>query len=75
VPFAPDHPQVMAYARVLGGTTLAVIANVSGQEARFDVPDGLAVSGRCLVANVAPRAEVRGRITLAPWEAVAILAG
>ncbi|MGI1663157.1 alpha-glucosidase [Palleronia sp. KMU-117] len=72
-PFAEDHPQVMAYARTLGATRLSVIANLSGQDAQVDVPEGLAISGRCLVANCAPRAEARGPLVLAPWEAVAIL--
>jgi oligo-1,6-glucosidase len=73
--FAADHPQVMAYTRTLGEVRLAVLANVSGAEVAFDVPEGVAVSGRCLVANVAPRDRLAGRVTLAPWEAVAVLSG
>jgi oligo-1,6-glucosidase len=72
-PFAPDHPQIMAYTRTLGETRLAVIANVSGQEVAFDVPEGMAVTGRCLVANVERRDALQGPIALAPWEAVAVL--
>jgi hypothetical protein len=33
----------------------------------------MAVAGRCLVANVAPRDRLAGRVRLAPWEAVAVL--
>jgi oligo-1,6-glucosidase len=72
-PFAPDHPQIMAYTRTLGETRLAVIANVSAQQVAFDVPEGMAVTGRCLVANVERRDALQGRIALAPWEAVAVL--
>jgi oligo-1,6-glucosidase len=71
--FAEEDPQVMAYSRTLGEVRLSVAANVSGREAVFDVPEGMAVTGRCLVANVAARDALGGRITLAPWEAVAVL--
>jgi oligo-1,6-glucosidase len=71
--FAADHAQVMAYTRTQGRTRLAVVANLSGQEALFDVPEGMAIEGQALVTNVAPRAQAQGRITLAPWEAFAIL--
>jgi oligo-1,6-glucosidase len=70
---AADHPQVMAYVRTLGEVRLAVLANVSGAEVDFEVPAGMAVTGRCLVANVAPRDRLDGRVRLAPWEAVAVL--
>jgi oligo-1,6-glucosidase len=71
--FAADHPQVMAYTRTQGDVRLAVLANVSGAEVEFDVPAGMAVAGRCLVANVVPRDRLDGRVRLAPWEAVAVL--
>jgi oligo-1,6-glucosidase len=72
-PVAADHPQVMAYTRTHGDARLAVIANMSGDEAVLDVPDELAVAGRGLLATVSPRDAAQGRITLAPWEAFAIL--
>jgi oligo-1,6-glucosidase len=71
--FAADDPQIMAYTRTLGAARLAVIANLSGREAAFDVPEGMAAAGRSLVANVSPRTAVQGRITLQPWEAFAVL--
>ncbi|SLN61020.1 alpha-glucosidase [Roseisalinus antarcticus] len=71
--FAQDNPAVFAFARDLDGERVAVIANFTGTPAEFDVPDGLAGAGTCLVANHAPRSELSGRITLAPFEAVAVL--
>ena len=71
--FAEAHPQLVAYVRRLGETRLAVLANVSGEPAEFEVPEGLAIEGECLVANVAPRDALAGTVTLAPWEAVALL--
>ena len=50
-----------------------MVANFTGEIADFDVPEGLAGRGACLVSNVARRDEIAGRIRLAPYEAVAIL--
>jgi trehalose-6-phosphate hydrolase len=46
--FAEGDPQVMAYTRTLGDARLAVVANVSGREAVFDVPEAMAVAGGAL---------------------------
>lgn len=72
-PHAADHRQVMAYTRSAPGARLAVIANMSGDSVDFDVPGGLAATGTPLIWTVAPRESAQGRITLAPWEAFAIL--
>ena len=71
--FAEEHPQVVAYARRLGEVRLAVLANFGGEPVEFAVPEGFAIEGECLVANVAPRGALAGTVTLAPWEAVAVL--
>lgn len=73
VPFAEDDPAVFAYARVLDGQRLSVVANFTGTEVAFDVPEGLEGMGTCLVANCGPREGLAGRIMLAPYEAVAVL--
>ena len=72
-PFAEDHPSVLAYARRLDGRRLSVIANFSDRAADFDVPEGLAVTGECLSANLEPRTSMTGTERLAPWEAYAVL--
>ncbi len=72
-PLAPEHPAVMAYTRTLGDERLTVIANFTAQPAEFDVPDAGRVEGRCLITNAEPREAASGRITLAPFEAFAIL--
>ncbi|SMY06284.1 glycoside hydrolase family 13 protein [Flavimaricola marinus] len=69
---AEDHPHIVAYARTHEGVRLSVLANFTGEPVMFDVPDGLAGKGTCLISNLAPRDEVSGRITLAPFEAFAI---
>ena len=74
VPFMEDHPSVIAYGRELDGARLSVAANMSGQEMSFDVPEGMAISGEALSWNVAPRNALSGTVTLAPWEAVAVVA-
>ena len=71
--FAEDHPAVFAYARTLGPDRLAVVANFTGEQVAFDVPEGLAIAGRSLIASDAPRSGLSGRILLAPYEAFAIL--
>jgi oligo-1,6-glucosidase len=38
----PEHPQLYAYARVLGQTELLVLVNVSGEPAWADIPDAAA---------------------------------
>lgn len=73
IPFAAEDDRVFAYLRELDGTRLSVVANFTGEIADFDVPEGLAGRGACLVSNVASRDEIAGRIRLAPYEAVAIL--
>ena len=45
LPFAEEHPRVLAYARGLDGRRLSVIANFWGDPVRFEVPEGLAVEG------------------------------
>lgn len=73
VPFAEDHPAVVAYARVLGSERVSVVANFTGAEVDFDVPDGLAGSGGCICATYGPRDGLQDRIRLDPYEAFAVL--
>ena len=72
-PIAPDHPKVFAYRRDLGDRALVVVANWTAEEVTFDMPGGMQAEGRCLVSNVAPRARAGGTMTLAPYEAFALL--
>ncbi len=72
VPSLEDHPQVLAYSRHHQGDRIVVVANWSGEAVALDIPEGLAVRGECLSWTVAARDELQGRVTLAPWEAVAI---
>ena len=72
-PYAQDDPAVFAYTRTWEGARLSVIANFTGRDVAFDVPDGLEAEGECLVTNASNRASARGTLTLDPFEAFAIL--
>jgi oligo-1,6-glucosidase len=65
----PEDEQVYAYTRRLGDVALLVVANLSGEPAKAEVPDADAWSEAELVlANLG--ADERGEgLTLAPWEA------
>jgi oligo-1,6-glucosidase len=67
---APDDERVYAFTRRHAdtGTELLVLANVSGDPAAFDVPDGWSGS-ETVITNVARSASVGSRLILAPWEA------
>lgn len=73
LPLLEDHPAVWAYARDLDGARLTMVANLSSAPATVTLPDAGAVTGDCLVHTLAPRNRLAGEITLAPWEAVAVL--
>ena len=64
----PHHEQVYAFTRTLGGTSLLVLVNVSGETADVDLPDADRWAGAELVlahldGDPAPDAPLR------PWEA------
>ena len=62
----PEHPAVFAYRRMLDAESLLVVANLSGDDVRFDVPaefDGAKV----LVGTLSE--------TLAPWQSYVVYAG
>jgi glycosidase len=61
-----DHPAVFAYRRMFDDESLLVVANLSGDDVRFDVPaefDGAKV----LVGTLSE--------TLAPWQSYVVYAG
>ena len=63
----PDDEQVFAYVRTLGGTSLTVLANLSGSPAA--VP---AVRGEVVISTHGRRAAPPSE--LAAWESLAVLA-
>jgi oligo-1,6-glucosidase len=67
-----DHPRIFAYTREGAGGRISVLANVSGTDLRYEVPDRLAIAGTPVSWNVSPRDTLSGHVTLAPWEVVAI---
>jgi oligo-1,6-glucosidase len=67
-----DHPRIFAYTREGAGGRISVLANVSGTDLRYEVPDRLAIAGSPVSWNVSPRDTLSGHVTLAPWEVVAI---
>jgi len=73
LPFAEDHPALWAYAREHQGQRLTMLANLSGGPIAWRLPPEAEVTGTCLINNAAPRATLAGEITLAPWEALAVL--
>lgn len=73
VAHAPDHQEVIAFAREQDGDRLSVVANFTGRAVEFDVPDGLVAHGTALVHNITARDRLAGRLRLAPYEAFAVL--
>nr|WP_093418699.1 alpha-glucosidase [Tranquillimonas alkanivorans] len=73
VPHLSDDPRVFAYTREAEGKKLAVLANFTGDEVEVDVPDGLAVSGEGLIGTGYRRDSIEGRVTLSPYESVAVI--
>jgi oligo-1,6-glucosidase len=72
LPFAEDNPCVFAYARKLGEERLAVVANFTADAQDFDVPDGLACSGTCLLHNYGSREDLTGCLRLQPFEVIVV---
>ena len=70
---AEDHPAIVAYSREVGTQRLSVVANFTAGEVTLAVPVGLAVGGEAVIHNVTPRDAIGGEITLAPYEAFAVL--
>ncbi|SPJ25283.1 alpha-glucosidase [Palleronia abyssalis] len=69
---AAEHDKVAAYLRHHDGERLAVVANMTGDEVRFDPPEALHIEGEGLLSTVEPRYRIDGPMTLAPWESFAI---
>ena len=66
----PDHPQLFAYTRTLECKTLLAVCNLSGKEAKFDLPEELTGrKSRLLIANWQAAPAAPGAMTLAPWQA------
>lgn len=72
-PVLEDHDRCLAYARTLGERKLVVMANWSASDLTVEVPELLQCSGSCVSSNYKPVREVGAEITLAPFEAFAIL--
>jgi oligo-1,6-glucosidase len=73
----PADEQVFAYTRSLDGVSLLVVANLSGEEARVDLGDDVALlAGEVLVTTHGRASAVdaaSSRLTLAPWESFAVV--
>lgn len=72
-PFAVEDPSVFAFSRERYGEKLSVVANFTGEQVSFDVPDGLAVSGNCLISNYAARNTLSGTLILDPYEVLVVI--
>ncbi|MGJ8622286.1 MAG: glycoside hydrolase family 13 protein [Yoonia sp.] len=71
-PYAKDDPSVVAFTRVLEQEKLVVVANFTGAQLQFHVPDGLTCKGQSLLSNYGPRDALSGIVTLEPFEAFVI---
>ena len=71
-PYAPDHPDVLAYIRRHGDRRLLVVCSFRGHETSIDLPAGL-LGGEALVSNY-PARPLRPWASLRPYEAFALLA-
>lgn len=72
-PYLQDHEQIFAYARMLEGQKVTVVANFSDQPCEFEVPTEMATSGECISSNYGQPTDIAGKMTLAPFEAFALL--
>ena len=70
-PYAPDHPDVLAYIRRHEGRRLLVICSFRGHETEIDVPEDF-LDGEVLVSNY-PARPLRPRLSLSPYETLALL--
>ena len=66
----PDHPQLFAYTRTLEGKKLLTVCNLSGEEAKLELPEKLkGRKSRLLIANWPEAPAAPADMTLAPWQA------
>ena len=66
----PDHPQLFAYTRTLEGKKLLTVCNLSGEEAKLELPEELkGRKSRLLIANWPEAPAAPADMTLAPWQA------
>ncbi len=63
----PDDPQVFAYTRTLNGQTLLVVCNLTGAEAKVQLPQA---ANPVLISNC-PDTHTSQQMLLRPWEAFA----
>lgn len=68
-----DHPQVMAYSRVLDGTRINVVANFSAAPVTVTIPPAMRGAGTALVSNYQSVTAIGETAELAPYEAFAVL--
>lgn len=73
-PVLEDHDRCLAYVRTLEERKLVVLANWSASDLTVQVPKQLRCSGSCVSNNYEPVRQVGDKITLAPFEAFAVLA-
>jgi oligo-1,6-glucosidase len=67
----PEHEQIYAFTRSLDGTDVLVLANFSGSDVTFDLPDAAAWDGAELVLGNADRSLApSASMTLLAWEAL-----
>jgi oligo-1,6-glucosidase len=71
--FLDQHPDVFVYTRTLDGERVTVIASFSGKPLDLELPNELETQGEALVWNYGPVSEVRGSMTLQPYESFAVL--
>ncbi|MDB2407215.1 alpha-glucosidase [Jannaschia sp.] len=72
VPHDVAHPQVMAYTREHAEGRIAVAANLSDDTVNWAVPEAMVGSGAPLFGGPAA---LRGTLTLAPWQVIAVARG
>jgi oligo-1,6-glucosidase len=71
--FLDQHPDVFVYTRTLEGERVTVIASFSGKPLDLEVPTELETRGEALIWNYGPVSEVKGSMTLLPYESFAVL--
>ncbi|MHA7880120.1 MAG: glycoside hydrolase family 13 protein [Saccharospirillum sp.] len=70
----PDHEKVFAYQRIDANNTLLVCTNFTADSVAVELPASvLNKDGDCLTTNMEPRNRLDAHLTLAPFEAFAIL--
>ena len=68
----PEDPDLLAYTRTEETEALLSVANLCGDDRRFDLPAGF-VNAEVLLSNCGQPQIVDGTVLMRPWESLVLL--